>query len=89
MRANKWSSISIALSVGSMVASYSIIRHLHQRGTWNAYSSFGQHLQRYDAWAILIALILATIGVYRDRSSWMRAFALALSACGLLILITG
>jgi len=89
MHANKWSVFSLALSVSSMVASYSVIHYLHQSGTWNPYSSFGQHLQQYYASAILISLILATIGIYRDRSAWMRAIAMGLSAFGLLVAITG
>jgi hypothetical protein len=89
MRICKWSIASMALSVGSMALSYATVRYLYERGVWNPDSTFGHHLQKYDAWAILISLALAITGLFRDRNIWMGSTALILSMFGLLTITTG
>jgi hypothetical protein len=89
MRICKWSTASIALSLTSMAVSYSTVQYLYRKGAWNPDSIFGRHLQTYYAWAIMISLVLAIVGMVRDRNVWIGTGALVLSIFGLFVAATG
>jgi len=79
----------MALSVGSMTVSYSIVQYLYRTGNWNPDSMFSHHLQTYVACAILASLALAIAAMFRDRPLWPGTVALVVSMFGVLSLATG
>jgi len=88
MRTCKWSIASMALSVGSMTVSYSIVQYLYRTGNWNPDSMFSHHLQTYFACAILASLALAIAAMFRDRPR-PGTVSLVVSIFGVLSLATG
>jgi hypothetical protein len=86
MRTCRWSIASIALSVGSIAASYAIVQYLYRSGSWNPDAVFSHNLQAYSAYAILASFALAIIGMFRDRPFWVGIVAFVLSCLGVLSL---
>ena len=79
----------MTLSIGSMVVLYSSIEYLDHKGGWQPPSTLSQHLQLYYSCAILISLVLAIAGAFRDRNLGTSVIAFLLSGLGFLVAATG
>jgi predicted membrane channel-forming protein YqfA (hemolysin III family) len=88
VRSYKWSVSSIFLSIGSIVALYSILSSLTQSPAWNPHSEMAYVLRGCYGLASVISLILAVFALRNDRRKWMGLIALLFSIFAIFILLT-
>ena len=88
VRSYLWSISSLCLSVGSIIALYTIVIMMTSRGSWNPYSDFSYILRACYGLTSVSSLILAVFGLRDDRRVWMGLIALLLSLFAIFILVT-
>ena len=84
----RWSICSLFLSVGSIIALYTVIIVMTSRAAWDAYSDFSYILRACYGLASVSSLILAVFALRDDRRVWMGLIALLVSLFATFILVT-
>jgi hypothetical protein len=80
---HKWSSISLALSVGVYISIWLTVNHLYDLGVWNRHSALAYRLASAQGGAAILSILLAIQAIRREPNSKLGFIALG---CGILLL---
>jgi len=79
IRKNRWSLLSMLITVGNALLISFTGEYLYQRGIWRANPRLEHFLSSWGGIAVLLSLVTALIGLARDESRGFSIFALCLS----------
>src|SRR5438034_11187826 len=78
IRKNRWSLLSMLITVGNALLISFTVEYLYQRGIWRANPRLDYFLSSWGGMAVLLSLVTALIGLARDESPGFSIFALCL-----------
>jgi hypothetical protein len=80
---HKWSSLSLALSVGVYISVWLTVNHLYHLGLWGRHSALAYRLASVQGAAGILSILFAVLAIRREPNSGPGFIALG---CGILLL---
>lgn len=87
VRKNLWGWLSILITVGSALSITTIIEYLYREGLWTDKTSIKAILSWWADLALLLSIITAAVGLFKDESRKYSVVALILSFCSILLYV--
>jgi hypothetical protein len=85
IRENRWSTLSLLITVLDAVAIFFVIRYLDWRGAWTPNSTLNNIVRVWEDLALVLSFIMAIIGLVKDASRAYGILALCLSVVSVLL----
>jgi uncharacterized membrane protein YidH (DUF202 family) len=79
IRRNRWSLLSILITVGNAILIWTIVRYLYWRSLWELNPSVQNLLTSWGDTAVLLSVVAALVGLAKDKSRGYSILALCLS----------
>jgi hypothetical protein len=82
---NRWSMLSILITVGNAILIFVLVRYLYWRGLWGSGASARGVLSVWSALSLMLSLAAAVVGLVKDASKAPCIVALVISLCSFLL----
>jgi hypothetical protein len=87
IRRNRWSMVSMLITVGDAVVIFILVRYLYWRGLWPASPRVHEVLSVWGGLSVLLSLVTSIMALAKDASRAFGVLALCLSLLSFLFYV--